>query len=149
MRMKMAEAHGGYRQPSSPAPVSGPGALSKRTDGGAIDGKQKPATQGAKYMPGLPYGQGGQNMTDQQSAPLAGNTIPSMPTPLVPLSAPSQRPNEPVTTGVDVGPGAGSEAMMPMAGVQRTPSQTMRRIAQFDPSGEAELHYLRLLENGN
>ncbi len=42
----MAE-QGGYRAPSSPAPVSGPGALSQRTDGGP--------TQGAKYVSGLPY----------------------------------------------------------------------------------------------
>ena len=41
---------GGYRKPENPAPSSGPGALSQRTDGG-------PA-QGAKYIPGLPYGQG-------------------------------------------------------------------------------------------
>jgi len=29
---------GGYRQPNNPAPVSGPGALSQRTDGGATEG---------------------------------------------------------------------------------------------------------------
>ena len=34
----MANGRGGYRQPSNPAPVSGPGALSKRTDGGAVEG---------------------------------------------------------------------------------------------------------------
>lgn len=143
----MAQPHGGYRQPSDPAPVSGPGALSQRTDGGAIDGMQKPATQGAKYMPGLPYGQGGQNMSNEQAAPLQGTPSP-LPTPTVPLSAPTQRPNEPVTTGVDVGWGAGSEVMLPNRNAQPSPSQTMRRIAQFDPSGEAELHYLRLVENG-
>ena len=42
-------AAGGYQQPTNPAPVSGPGALSKRTDG---------AGQPAQYMSGLPYGQG-------------------------------------------------------------------------------------------
>ena len=58
---------GGYRQPSNPAPVSGPGALSKRTDGGPIDGL-KPSTQAPKYMPGLGYGKGGENMANEQSA---------------------------------------------------------------------------------
>ena len=145
----MANGQGGYRQPTNPAPVSGPGALSKRTDGGAIDGMQKPNTQGAKYMPGLGYGKGGENMANQQSAPMAANPMPSFTPPTVPLSAPTQRPDEPITTGVDVGAGAGSEVMLPMAGVQRTPSQTMRRIAQFDPSGEAELIYRRLVDSGN
>ena len=42
------EGRGGYRAPSNPAPVSGPGALSQRTDGGA--------TQPATYISGLPYG---------------------------------------------------------------------------------------------
>ena len=48
----MAEAHGGYRQPSSPAPVSGPGALSKRTDGNA-------PSQAARYISGGDNGSGG------------------------------------------------------------------------------------------
>ena len=30
----MAEQHGGKRTPRNPAPVSGPGRLSRRTDGG-------------------------------------------------------------------------------------------------------------------
>lgn len=145
----MADARGGYRQPNNPAPVSGPGALSQRTDGGATDGMQKPNTQAPKYMPGLGYGKGGQNMANQQSAPLAANPVPDMMPPVVPLTAPTQRPNEPITTGVDIGAGAGSEAMMPMANAVVPPSQTMRRIAQFDPSGEAELLYRRLADNGN
>ena len=51
----MANGRGGYRQPSNPAPVSGPGALSKRTDGGAVEGM----TQAPKYMAGMRYGMGG------------------------------------------------------------------------------------------
>jgi hypothetical protein len=31
---------------------------------------------------------------------------------LTPLYAPSQRPEEPITTGINMGPGAGSEALM-------------------------------------
>jgi hypothetical protein len=31
--------------------------------------------------------------------------------PVTPLFAPSQRPDEPATTGIDIGPGAGSEAL--------------------------------------
>ena len=138
---------GGYRQPSNPAPVSGPGALSKRTDGGAIEGMSKP-TQGPKYMSGLGYGKGG-NMEQQQGATMVGNPVPSFAPPAVPLSAPTQRPNEPITQGVDVGPGAGSEAMLPMNNTFVKPaSATMQRLAQFDPSGDTELLYRRLLDSG-
>ena len=146
----MANQVGGYRQPNNPAPVSGPGALAKRTDGGAQEGMQ-PATQAPKYMAGLGYGQGG-NMQQQQGAPIAANPVPNFPAPAIPLSAPTQRPNEPITHGVDVGPGAGSEAMPSLPtgnGFAPPPSQTMRRLAQFDTSGAAELFYRRLLDSGN
>ena len=43
------ENSGGYRQPNNPAPVSPPGALSQRTDGGAIDGMTQP--QGQQAVP--------------------------------------------------------------------------------------------------
>ena len=146
----MADQRGGYRQPANPAPVSGPGAMSQRTDGGAQEGMSAP-TQPAKYMAGLGYGKGG-NMEQQQGAAIAGNPIPNFPAPTIPLSAPTQRPNEPITHGIDLGPGAGSEAMpaLPTAnGFAPPPSQTMQRLAQFDPSGAAEIFYRRLLDNGN
>jgi hypothetical protein len=147
----MAGQQGGYRQPRTPAPVSGPGALSKRTDGGPTEGMSSPVnTQAPKYMPGLGYGKGGENMANEQSAPLAGNPVTSVPAPeLVPLSAPTMRPNEPITTGVNIGPGPGSEAMPPLPNIQNTPSMTMRRLAQFDDSGMAELLYRRLADSGN
>jgi len=109
---------GGYQKPSAPAPVSGPGALSKRTDSGPG------AMQGAKYIAGLPYGQGQEFQDMQTMAPMeAAPAIPSASSvgsapaqlqamqPPVPLSAPTQRPNEPVTTGIAEGPGAGPEVM--------------------------------------
>ena len=145
----MAGQQGGYRQPSNPAPVSGPGALSQRTDGGAKDGMQ-PATQAPKYMPGLGYGKGGEQMKQQQAAPLAGNPMPAMPAPTVqavPLSAPTQRPNEPITAGIDRGPGPGSEALqLPNAAI--SPSHTIKRLAQADPTGETELLYRALADRG-
>ena len=64
----MAEQQGGYRRPSSPAPVSGPGALSRRTDG-----------QGARYMAGGEYGEGQEMMELQTSAPMS--QAPSAPRP--------------------------------------------------------------------
>lgn len=89
---------GGYQAPNNPAPVSGPGALSQRTDGGPAD------TQAAKYVSGLPYGEGQAMMAQQQAAPMAAAGMPA-PAPIVPLNAPSQRPEEPVTAGANAGPG--------------------------------------------
>ena len=132
------EGRGGYRAPSNPAPVSGPGALSQRTDGGA--------TQGAKYISGLPYGQGQETYLNQVAAPMAGNTMQQMEMPTE-LMAPTARPNEPVENGIDIGPGAGSEVMN-LPSTREPLSVTMRKIAQFDPTGEAELIYSTLAEYG-
>ena len=87
---------GGYRRPSNPAPVSGPGALSQRTDGGV-----------PKYdVTGLSYGEN-QAVNDAQSA--APLSAPSSPAPTVSapigLGQPSQYANEPVTAGADAGAG--------------------------------------------
>jgi hypothetical protein len=57
---------GGYRQPNNPAPVSGPGMLSKRTDGGATEGMTQPQQQ----YTGFNYGEGGEIAAQQSSAPL-------------------------------------------------------------------------------
>lgn len=139
---------GGYQAPNNPAPVSGPSGLSKRTDGGP--------TQGAKYISGLQYGQGGETYSNQVAAPMAGNTMGSaamgdsglvqmeMPTELM---AKSTRPNEPVENGIDIGPGAGSEALN-LPTTKEPISVTMRKIAQFDPTGEAEIIYSTLAEYG-
>lgn len=106
---------GGYQPPASPAPVSGPGPLSRRTDG-----------QASRYVSGLPYGDGQELLTQQGAAPMSGSTTgvvggeaPAVPLPAMTtdLYAPSGRPNEPVTSGVDTGPGPGSEALGP----QRVP----------------------------
>ena len=142
------EGRGGYRAPSNPAAVSGPGALSQRTDGGP--------TQGAKYVSGLPYGQGQQTYSNQVAAPMAGNTMGAsamgdsglvqmeMPTELM---APSARPNEPISSGVNIGEGPGSEVLN-LPTTKEPISVTMRKIAQFDPTGEAELIYSTLAEYG-
>lgn len=102
----MAE-HGGYRKPANPAATSGPGALSRRTDG-------QPTLQ----LSNAKYGEQQQFTADQQGAPLAKAQPPAGPTPpsggppsLTPLNAPSQRPDEPVTSGAAVGPGVGPEAL--------------------------------------
>lgn len=88
--------HGGYRRPSKPAAVSGPGALSARTDGGP--------TQPQMLAPGGEYGSRQEMQSIQAGAPMQGRPD------LVPLDAPTTRPNEPITAGADAGPGIGMSA---------------------------------------
>jgi hypothetical protein len=127
----MAEQQGGYRQPANPAPASGPGALSQRTDGSP--------TQPATYISGLPYGQGQQTYDNQVAAPMAGNTVPQMAgMNLTSLSDPTQFPDEPGTAGIDMGLGVGSSAMgLPMS--RPSVVNVLQKLAMFDDSGEAEL----------
>ena len=94
--------HGGYRRPSKPAPVSGPGRLSKRTDG----------RQPKRIASGGDYGdrqemdqiQSGATMSESPTGASAGGGgggMPIDPSGLVPLDAPSGRPEEPITAGLD------------------------------------------------
>jgi hypothetical protein len=102
---------GGYRQPSNPAPVSGPGSMSKRTDRG----------QPIRDPGGLPYGDNQDLRTTQGAAPMAAAGAQTGPArPSVPLAAmgpdlyaPTDRPGEPLTAGSDFGPGPGSAALGP------------------------------------
>ena len=66
---------GGPRQPANPAPVSGPGALSARTDGGPGS-----KTQPIRKPTGLGYGEAGALEAQQRGAPLpAGGGVPGSP----------------------------------------------------------------------
>lgn len=89
---------GGYQKPRNPAPVSGPGKLSRRTDGG-------PPTQAPAYIEGLPYGEGQATMDLQREAPMAAAERPPG------LLDPTQRPDEPVSAGAAWGPGPGPEVL--------------------------------------
>lgn len=138
---------GGYRQPRNPAPVSGPGALSKRTDGGAVEGMTPPQTQAPRYMAGLGYGKGG-NMEQQSGAAMQGNDIPATPAPIVPLFAPTQRANEPITAGIDMGAGPGSEAIITPPMPQSDLRSTLLKAMQYDNSGDLELLYRQISDSG-
>lgn len=105
----MANGHGGKRRPRNPAQVSGPGKMSRRTDGGPQQVQAK--------MTGMAYGENKDFQDIQSSAPLAASS--NVPSPsaapqvqpnaqqVTPLFAPTQRPDEPVTAGAPVGPGPG------------------------------------------
>lgn len=132
---------GGYQKPSNPAAVSGPGALSRRTDGGPQAIQAIPA--------GGKYGERKAMQEIQSSAPMAGNPIPT-PKPQIPVPGlfdQTQNPAEPVTSGSIAGPGPGPEALsLP---VQRASVQdTLRRLAAVDDTGEVDMVLNMIMQRG-
>jgi hypothetical protein len=123
---------GGYRKPANPAPVSGPGALSRRTDGGPAQPIRPIPANGQ-------YGARKDMIELQSGAPMAGNPqVQPDVSPLTGMFDPTNKPEEPITAGADFGPGPGSEVLnAPMRGVSVT--QTFNRLAQSDPTGEIEM----------
>jgi hypothetical protein len=95
----------------------------------------------------MPYGQGQETYNNQVSAPMAGNPFPQQEMPTE-LFAPTMRPNEPITSGVDIGPGAGSQAMGQLPNSQPSILSIIRNIAQYDPTGDSELLYRTLEDSG-
>lgn len=115
-------ARGGYRKPRKPASVSGPGKYSRRTDGGPTNAINRHPGQKRVMQHDLPdpkYGEGKAFREMQQAAPMGGGQAaprPQAPMPVdrsgvTPLSAPSMRPDEPVTNGSALGAGLGPEAL--------------------------------------
>lgn len=126
-------ASGGYRKPAHPAPVSGPGALSQRTDGG-------PGKQPVRPVTGLPYGAGQDLQQTQAAAPMSaspgGNAPPpgaagggGAPPERTPFGAPTTQPGVPVTDGAAGGAGAGPEAL----GLPNQPGQDMQELLRYLP----------------
>jgi len=116
----MAERQqGGRRTPRSPAPVSGPGSLSQRTDGGP--------QQVQPSVSGMPYGENQELEEMQSAAPLSASSSAQSPRArqrqarstgrkagdmgATPLMSPTQRPDEPITDGAPFGPGAGPNTL--------------------------------------
>ena len=145
----MANGHGGDRVPANPAPVSGPGAMSRRTDG-----------QGARYMSGGQYGEGQELMDLQTSAPMskapaqprmrqgrpAGQIVEEGARP-TPLFAPTERPDEPITAGAPFGPGPGpSSAADPRPGA--TVAESLAKFLPFDETGTIDRLYRLALARG-
>jgi|694.fasta_scaffold74309_8 hypothetical protein len=140
----MAEGHGGMRRPSNPAPVSGPGALSRRTDG-----------QGARYIAGGEYGEGQEMMDLQTSAPMSKAPAAPRPrtgrqvvseemAPPTPLFAPTERPDEPITAGAPFGPGPGPTARTPMSSL----AGTLEKLLPYDDDGSIRRLYATAVRRG-
>lgn len=126
---------GGYRRPEAPAPVSGPGRLAKRTDGG-------PA-QTTVPMTGMAYGENADFNDVQSSAPLAAaptvsNTRARKNSPAgqraaaTPLFAETARLEEPVTAGAPFGPGDGPMAPTVARPPRPRVSDTLSKIYQLN-----------------
>jgi hypothetical protein len=113
-------------------------------------GNGQSGTQAAKYVSGLPYGEGQALMATQEAAPLAAAPSieqSSMPSglasaaasqPVVGLNEPSARPDEPVTAGAGMGAGPGMDALGP------SPNQTFNKQLQAD--NQRLVQYLPSLE---
>ena len=115
-------ARGGYRQPSNPAPVSGPGALSQRTDGGA--------TQAGMVAPGGEYGERQELEGMQAAAAMQGGGGGAAD--LVPINAPSAMPDQPITAGAPIGAGIGPQA----AGIPTEEQASVEQLRPLLPSLE-------------
>lgn len=91
------------------AGVAGPGKFSVRTDGltlpsaGYGEGVQTQAIKSAAPLAKTPDVRGATGTEVKQAAAKAA--------PLTQLYAPTERPEEPITHGIDMGPGAGSEVL--------------------------------------
>lgn len=120
---------------------SGPGKFSTRTD-------LPPSTQYGERKQMEEIVSGAPTATTRGSAdPKIGRPRTSM-MEVTPLFAPTQRPGEPVTTGVDVGPGAGSEVMGNRMAMGEKLSDTLAKMLPFDETGEIGILYEQALSRG-
>lgn len=123
------------------AGAAGPGKFSKRTD-----------------LPSSYYGEGVETSAIKSQIPLAKTTgsaddvggRPRDPlTPVTPLFAPTERRDEPVTTGVTPGEGPGPEALMINQMRQKESlSQTLAQMLPYDTNGEIAALYEQALSRG-
>ena len=125
--------------------VSGPGKFSVRTDLPASQnyGDRKAMAEQIAGAPtartpdvrGLPTGQ---VQAAAQAAPQP---------PITELYAPTQRPNEPITSGVAVGPGPGPE-VMGYAGQSEKLSDILSQMLPYDTDGEIAILYQQAVSRG-
>jgi hypothetical protein len=123
------------------AGTSGPGKFSKRTD-----------------LPSSYYGEGVETNAIQKEIPLSktrgtADDVGGRPrnplTPVTPLYAPSQKPDEPITTGVRPGSGGGDEVLMMNQMLQKESlSQTLAQMLPYDTNGEIAALYEQALSRG-
>jgi hypothetical protein len=105
------------------------------------------------------YGEGVETQAIKSGAPLAktGDVRPARAgdvreaagqAPLTGLFAPTERPNEPVTSGIDMGAGPGSSALLMQNAVAKT-SDTLAKMLPFDTDGTIAILYQQAIARGD
>ena len=105
------------------------------------------------------YGEGGETAALNTAAPKSKTRgiaddvggRPSNPlTPVTPLYAPTERPDEPITTGIARGDGAGPEALMMQSKFAESKlSDVLADMIPYDSTGEIQYLYQNALSRGN
>jgi hypothetical protein len=133
-------------EPMNPlAGVSGPGKYAVRTDklsmGSTAYGE---GVDTAAIKSGAPLS------TTPDQRPMPANEVrdAAMQAPVTELFAPTERPNSPITAGIDIGPGPGSNALM-MAKSSEKLSDILVKMLPFDTTGEIGILYQEALSRGN
>jgi len=127
------------------AGVSGPGKFSVRTD--------------KLELGSTAYGEGVDTQAIQSGAPLAktGDVRPARAgdvreaaaqEPVTELFAPSSRPGEPVTSGIDMGAGAPAKALMMQKAITKT-SDTLAKMLPYDTDGSIAILYQQAVARGD
>jgi hypothetical protein len=127
------------------AGAAGPGKFSKRTDGLAFQSPEYGAgVENAAIKAGAPMAKTedvrGARASDVRAAAAAQQ--------VTPLFAPSQRPDEPITSGIALGAGPGPEALGAGPAVEEKISDILAAMLPYDQSGEVEILYQRALARG-
>ena len=123
---------------------AGPGKYSTRTDN--------------LQMGSTAYGEGVETQAIKSGAPLAktgdvraaraGDVREAAAQgPVTELFAPTERPSEPITSGIDAGPGVGASAMM-MQPVTEKLSDVLAKMIPYDQTGEIAILYQRAASRG-
>jgi len=126
------------------AGVSGPGKFAVRTD--------------KLELGSTAYGEGVETQAIKSGAPLAktGDVRPARAgdvrqaatqAPVTELFAPTERPGEPITTGIAMGPGAGPEALGMRPATEKL-SDVLAKMIPYDETGEIAILYQRAASRG-
>jgi hypothetical protein len=124
---------------------AGPGKFSTRTDN--------------LQMGSIAYGEGVETQAIKSGAPLAktGDVRPARAgdvreaatqAPVTELFAPTTRPAEPITAGIDMGAGVGAQALMMQKAVTKT-SDTLAKMLPFDTDGSIAILYQQAVARGD
>ncbi len=124
---------------------AGPGKFSTRTDN--------------LQMGSTAYGEGVETQAIKSGAPLS--TTPDVrparagdvreaatQSPITGLYAPTQRPNEPITAGIDMGEGPGANALLMQKNAIKL-SDSLAAMLPYDTTGEVAVLYQEALAQGN